>query len=81
MRNRWMWRTGFQTTVIITIQQLVRSGCVHDIICLREKEDRCMKDIYKPLIKDLMNERMDKIVIQRKKFRKADKRYNEAIKR
>lgn len=44
------------------------------------KEDRCVKDVYKPLIKDLMNERMDKLVIRHKKFRKADKRYNEAIK-
>lgn len=45
------------------------------------KEYRYVKDIYKSLIKDLMNERIDKIVVRRKKFRKADKRYNKALKR
>ena len=40
-----------------------------------------MEDIYKDLIKDLVNERLDKIVIRHKKFRKADKRYKEALKR
>lgn len=39
-----------------------------------------MKDAYQTLIKDLVNERLDKIVVRHKKFRKADKRYNEAIK-
>ena len=40
-----------------------------------------MKDVYNSLIKDLLNERLDKIVVRNKKFRKADKRYKEAIKR
>lgn len=40
-----------------------------------------MKDVYNDLIKDLLNERMDKIVVRNKKFRKADRRYKEAIKR
>ena len=40
-----------------------------------------MKDVYDSLIKDLLNERMDKIVVRNKKFRKADQRYKEAIKR
>ena len=40
-----------------------------------------MKDVYKDLIKSLVNERLDKIVIRNKKFRKADKRYTEAIER
>ena len=39
-----------------------------------------MEDVYKDLIKDLLNERMDKIVVRNKKFRKADKRYKEALK-
>ena len=40
-----------------------------------------MKDVYNSLIKDLLNERLDKIVVRNKKFRKADKRYKEAIER
>ena len=40
-----------------------------------------MKDVYKDLIKSLVNERLDKIVVRNKKFRKADKRYKEAIER
>ena len=40
-----------------------------------------MKDAYKTLTKDLVNERLDKIVVRNKKFRKADKRYKEAIER
>ena len=40
-----------------------------------------MKDVYNSLIKDLLNERLDKIVVRNKKFRKADKRYKKAIER
>ena len=40
-----------------------------------------MKDTYKSLIKGLLDERLDNIVVRNKKFRKADKRYKEAIER
>ena len=40
-----------------------------------------MKDVYNHLIKSLVNERLDKIVVRNKKFRKADRRYKEAIER
>lgn len=40
-----------------------------------------MEDIYKFLIKNLVNERMDKIVFRNNRFRQADKRYKEALNR
>ena len=38
-----------------------------------------MEDIYKFLIKNLVNERMDKIVFRNKRFRQADRRYKKAL--
>lgn len=40
-----------------------------------------MEDVYKFLVKNLVNERMDKIVVRNKRFRQADRRYKEALKR
>ena len=40
-----------------------------------------MENVYKFLIKNLVNERMDRIVARNKRFRQADKRYSEALKR
>ena len=45
------------------------------------ERERYMEDVYKFLIKNLVNERMDKIVARNKRFRQADKRYSEALKR
>lgn len=40
-----------------------------------------MEDIYDVLIGNLMNERMDRIVVRNEKFRIADNKYKEALKK
>ena len=40
-----------------------------------------MEEVYDVLIGHLMNERMDRIVVRNEKFRQADQKYKEALKK
>lgn len=40
-----------------------------------------MKNVYKFMVENLMGRRIDKIVVRNKRYRKANKKYTEALKK